>query len=64
MENTAYFRGLLDRSIFWEHVNGCPTLLIDSEPAMVVVKNSVGRLVIYLHWKSRLMLTDRRTHEY
>jgi hypothetical protein len=52
MKGTAYYRGLLDRSIFWEYVNGCPTLLIDSEPAMVVVKNSVGRLVIYLHWKS------------
>jgi hypothetical protein len=47
-----YFRGLVGDNVFWVSVNGCPTLLIDSEPAMVVVKNSAGRLVMYLHWKS------------
>jgi hypothetical protein len=50
----CYYRILVGDN-YRESVNGCPTLLIDSEPAMVVVRNSAGRLVMYLHYKSRDM---------
>lgn len=48
----AYFRGVLNRKIYWEYVNGCPSILVGSEPTMVVKRGSVGNLIVYLHFKN------------
>lgn len=53
VEHIGYWRVLINRgSVYKEFVNGCPTLLSESEPAFVVIRNTVGQLVAYYHWKS------------
>ena len=39
-------------------MNGAPTLLVDSEPALVVKKNPLGRLIIYAHYTCRDLVLD------
>lgn len=60
MNKTAYWKATMGLSaVANEWVNGCPTLLIDSEPAFVVRKNALGRLVVYAHFKSLGMFEHR-----
>lgn len=55
--NTAYYR-IFHGSRYAEFVNGAPTLLVDSEPAFVVKKNSLGRLIIYAHYTCRDLVLE------
>ena len=34
-----------------EWVNGCPSILFQSEPAMVTVKHENGGVIVYYHFK-------------
>lgn len=41
-----------------EWVNGCPSILFQSEPAMVVVKRASGGITIYYHFKYKEICHD------
>lgn len=45
----AYYR-VFHNDPHAEIVTGAPTLLIDSEPTIVVKKTSTGKLVMYFHY--------------
>ena len=55
--HVAYYR-IFHQSRYAEFVNGAPTLLVDSEPALVVKKNPLGRLIIYAHYTCRDLVLD------
>lgn len=49
----AYWRQVIGLSPTGEWTNGCPTLLIESEPAFVVQKLVTGKLAVYSHYAMR-----------
>ncbi len=53
IKNVAYMRVLVGGSSYTsEWVNGCPSILLNGEPDSVVVRNDVGNLIAYYHFKN------------
>lgn len=55
----AYWRRVIGQVPTGEWTNGCPTVLIDSEPAFVVRKLETGKLAVYSHYT---MERDNESH--